>query len=613
MLNPYSDRQDYGNLLSPPENFRLDCAVGTSYSLDLDALTGACLSLGLSLETDTEFKDNPVCLLEALRKAGDKVVLFCQNGQIHLPDRITPLYILLEKVAFPVIVKKTLERGYPSFHPKVWLIRFKNDEGQYLYRVIILSRNLTFDRSWDITCSMDGVPATESSSKNQPICDFLKYLRHELSNDENAMRKKLIIDELISVLPNVVFTPSEKEFSDYEFFPSGFSTPEGRSYSILKAPLFSGRFDELLIMSPFLSTSTVKAFNHRCRKRSDGSLSNMLFTRKTSLEKLSSDAVSFFRIFTLKDGIIDGENLISEASEQETIPDLDHDIHAKLYMANRGSNSDLYVGSLNASENAIYNNVEFLLQLKSKRRYLNIEKLAADLMGKDFESPDNPFEEYHFEENTAAEQLDRKNEIQLLISRILRASPKAEVSSADDGSYDLSLSFDETECGDFKVTLKPLLTQNSLLFDTVVKFSGLKLNELSEFFVISVSCDTMTVERVFIVHVTGMPADRDNMVISGIVNNQDCFYRYVSFLLDDNAFLGLLDDSVLEKQQAESHSHNQQTIPALYEKMLMAAASSPDRFKEIDYLMRSISKDGVIPEDFKKLYATFKKVVKISG
>ena len=98
MLNPNNDRLDYGKILTPPAEFHLDFAVGTTYSLDLDALVGASLSLGLSEETDSELMYNPVCLLEALRSVGDKVALFCEGGQIHMPSKVTPLYILLEKI-----------------------------------------------------------------------------------------------------------------------------------------------------------------------------------------------------------------------------------------------------------------------------------------------------------------------------------------------------------------------------------------------------------------------------------------------------------------------------------------------------------------------------------
>ena len=126
MLNPNNDRLDYGQILSPPVNYRLDFAIGTTYSLDLDALVGACIALGLSAETDSDLMYNPICLLEALRSTGDKVALFCERGQIHLPGKVTPLYVLLEKIVFQVGMQK--KRGiakYPSFHPKFWLLRQK--------------------------------------------------------------------------------------------------------------------------------------------------------------------------------------------------------------------------------------------------------------------------------------------------------------------------------------------------------------------------------------------------------------------------------------------------------------------------------------------------------
>ena len=85
MLNPNNDRLDYGQILAPPVGYNLDFAVGTTYSLNLDALVGASLALGLSEETDSELMNNPVCLLEALRSTGDSLALFCEVGQIHMP------------------------------------------------------------------------------------------------------------------------------------------------------------------------------------------------------------------------------------------------------------------------------------------------------------------------------------------------------------------------------------------------------------------------------------------------------------------------------------------------------------------------------------------------
>lgn len=46
-----------------------------------------------------------------------------------------------------------------------------------------------------------------------------------------------------------------------------------------------------------------------------------------------------------------------------------------------------------------------------------------------------------------------------------------------------------------------------------------------------------------------------------------------------------------------------------YEKMLQTAATSKEKFQRIEYLMRTISEDGIIPESFRTLYETFRKAV----
>lgn len=181
MLNPNDDRLDYGQVLAPPEGYNLDFAIGTTYSLDLDALVGASIALGLSEDTGSDLMKNPICLLEALRATGDKVVLFCEAGQIHMPNNVTLLYILLEKMVFQVnTVKRKKVAKYPSFHPKFWLLRYVDENNVPLYRVVVLSRNLTFDRSWDITFCMDGVANRRKTLKTEPVIDFISYLAGNL-------------------------------------------------------------------------------------------------------------------------------------------------------------------------------------------------------------------------------------------------------------------------------------------------------------------------------------------------------------------------------------------------------------------------------------------------
>jgi hypothetical protein rflaF_15634 len=50
-------------------------------------------------------------------------------------------------------------------------------------------------------------------------------------------------------------------------------------------------------------------------------------------------------------------------------------------------------------------------------------------------------------------------------------------------------------------------------------------------------------------------------------------------------------------------------MPVLYEKMLKTAATAPERFVEIEKLIQVLSVDDIVPEAFRNLYDTFRKVV----
>ena len=104
MFRPDSneDRTNYSEILMPPEGYRLDKAIGTTYSLDLEALTAVSISLGLSEEADSKLMHNPISMLNALQKISDKILIFCEAGQIKVPAKPNALSILLEKMVVEV-------------------------------------------------------------------------------------------------------------------------------------------------------------------------------------------------------------------------------------------------------------------------------------------------------------------------------------------------------------------------------------------------------------------------------------------------------------------------------------------------------------------------------
>ena len=596
MLNPNEDRLDYGQVLLPPEGFRLDFAVGTTYSLDLDALVGVSIALGLSEETDSNLMRNPICLLEALRSVGDKVALFCEAGQIHMPNAVTPLYVLLEKMVFQVLMPK--RRGiarYPSFHPKFWLIRYENKAGEIIYRVAVLSRNLTFDRSWDVTFAMDGrMIRGERSDKNLPVEDFLYALSGSLP--DTAAQKKKKIFGMIRELPFVSFQLESKEFADFTFLPVGIHKKSG-FYNMEETPLFQDAFQELLIMSPFLSGSVIRDFNSRWNSRKNPRY--MLITRDSSLNKLKLEDCDHFQIYTLKDAVVDGESAISEDGTSAA----KQDIHAKVYMTRNGMKSDLYLGSLNASHNAISGNVEFMICLHSRSKYLNLEQLKNQLFcGNDDRL--NPFQPAQpgMEEEPAGSQMEQ------VFKDLAHNRPTAQVEDCGE-SYDLTVQLGSLDT-EYQVELAPLPLKQTVPYSETVVFTGLSALQLTEFYRVTVSDGEAKLSRILMIPTTGMPEDREKRIISSVVNNKNNFYHYISFLLGDSYVLSTMDTEAVLRQGGGT-GRPVDILPPLYEKMLRTAAEDPERLREIDYLLKAVAKDGVVPEHFEELYNTFKKAVKL--
>lgn len=609
MLNPNNDRLDYGQVLAPPDGYILDFAIGTTYSLDLDALVGACIALGLSEETDSDLMKNPICLLEALRATGDKVALFCEGGQIHMPNNVTSLYILLEKMVFQVsTAKKKGITKYPSFHPKFWLIRYVDEIGTPLYRVVVLSRNLTFDRSWDVTFTMDGKVNGRKTLKTSPIVDFVSYLTNNLPSDENGKEKSKKIRTIIRELPYAHFELNSRKFEDFEFLPTGIKSASGGFHTTEDkpfAPLFEDSFHEVLIMSPFLTNSVIRDFINR--NRYINHTEYMLFTRAMSLGKLNPNDCKDFRIFTMKDAIVDGESLISEEEQQIQ----KQDIHAKIYMVRKNSDTYLYLGSLNASHNALRGNVEFTIMLKTKNRYLNMTKLSEALFNGSEDNPSNPFQEVKLADNIVVdEEQERQNVLDSYIKEITRMKPTARVICNAD-NYDINVNFAKYESNEYTVTVSPLLSNKTEMLSENVLFKSLSLTQLSEFYKISVSDGTSTVQRVIIIPTEGIPEDREKAVVSNVVKDKECFYRYIAFLLGDNFVLSALETTKETETMGITGTKKTVQIPALYEKMLQTSSTTPERLKEIDYLIKAVSSDGVIPEEFENLYNVFKKVVKL--
>jgi len=174
MLDPY-DRKHLKEILRPPEGYVLDYAIGTTYSLDLLALMTAPVAFTI-FETESDFsKIDLLVLVETLRRYAGRISIFCNAGKIKIPENYNMhLSSLLEGSVFQVLPSN----GDAVFHPKVWVLRYISESGPVAYRFLCLSRNLTYDRSWDTALVLDGIVFERQRPivANQPLSDFIASL-----------------------------------------------------------------------------------------------------------------------------------------------------------------------------------------------------------------------------------------------------------------------------------------------------------------------------------------------------------------------------------------------------------------------------------------------------
>ena len=254
MLKP-DERAHLVELLRPPADCKLDCAVGTTFSLDL--ISALMLPLSFAFfdweQTDGKLIADPLAMLEALRRYGNRFTVFCQSGQIRLPTTYQRLITFLEPCIYDVAAPDP--KGV--FHPKVWALRFLASDEKVRYRVLCLSRNLTFDRCWDTVVALDGELTDRSNaiSANYPLAEFVAALP-KLATRPLARERRQDITKVSDELKKVRFNwPEGFDGSQCRFWAGGLDARP-------TAP-FGTRRDKSLIVSPFLSNGVICDFLDR--------------------------------------------------------------------------------------------------------------------------------------------------------------------------------------------------------------------------------------------------------------------------------------------------------------------------------------------------------------
>ena len=184
MLNP-NDRSLYTAALTPPPGRVFDEGVAATFSLDPLVLLSVPVHLAFMGHGADQLLDS-LTALEAIRRLAGRITAYSDLGRMQVPKRPHPLYGLLE----PMIVEVQAPRG-GAFHPKFWVLRFIDPEGDEppLIRLMVLSRNLTGDRSWDLVVTLEGIPTRRYRAHNSALGRLIEALPTYAKQEVSPARK----------------------------------------------------------------------------------------------------------------------------------------------------------------------------------------------------------------------------------------------------------------------------------------------------------------------------------------------------------------------------------------------------------------------------------------
>ena len=537
--------------------------------------------------------------------------LFCEAGQIKVPSKPTALSVLLEKIVVEVALPKDKGTGrYPSFHPKTWMLSYINSEGDRKYRFVVMSRNLTFDRSWDISFAMDSSKKVRQKRKSVPICNFLEYLAFNVNKQcIDYLKKRNLIRKMMKEIKDISFSLDSKVFGEnFEILPLGIGE---KAYKIENDKLFctqkgdaDSTFNELVIMSPFLSGSVIADFNLSDRALAE--CRRTLITRRSELGKLRECDVNNFTIYTLKDEIIDGEDEISDESSNKR----KQDIHAKIYLRRKYADVDLYLGSMNASYSAINKNVEMMVKLSTKNKHLNGERFLDDIFCGNTDDTKNPFEQVTVESAIDDTADINRDILEDKIKYLCRTKKIAYISKDDFNTdkYNIKIEFSGIDT-DENIMISPINSKRKHILSEHMEFLDMDILQLSEFYKVEIKSGDTVLNRIIMIPTIGFPDNRENIVVNSVIGDKVSFIEYISLVLGDDYILSMIEG----KQIRESGIFSKKSgiMPAIYEKMLKVAVTEPEKIKDIGYVLKMVNDSEIIPDEFRRLYETFCSTLKL--
>jgi hypothetical protein len=590
--------------LRPPAGYQLDRAVGTTFSLDLYALVAAPLAFALFDTEDSEDGHTSVAgLLEALRRYSDRIDIFCQAGQIALPAKYRPIISYLESAVHEVAPRDRRR----IFHPKVWTLRYASEGKSPLYRLLVLSRNLTFDRSWDTLLVLNGERSRDSEVRelSAPLVKFLRALPG-LAVGRIPRERREHVTELARDFATIRFA-LPPGFDELRFWPLGLSGTKRTPFANLVSE--SGR---RLIVAPFLTSALLG------RLGSGG----ILVSRAESLDAIPTSQLEVFtachvlsEAATGSDPAEDDEIPVPAETVAEAAGTTLRGLHAKLFVFETGWDAHVFTGSANATSAAFGGNVEFVAELVGKRSRCGVDAILDGRGGTGFGTLLEPYDPTASPPKGAETDLAlRLDELRRLIACQPLAASVEPMADAEGYRVTLRSSGEDVLPPSSAARCWPITLDRSAalplsrVWDDGAVFV-LSPEGVTAFFAVELRLrDGRTTERVdFVVRaeLDGAPKDRLDRLLVQLLRTRGDVLRYMLFLLagDDDALATLRG---LTSAPRPDHDLDDGRVLALdvplVEWMVRALARTPDRIEHLSRLVESLraTDEGreLLPPDF---------------
>lgn len=601
MLKLETDRLDYGDQLRAPPGYVLHSAIATTYSLDLETLAAASLALSLDQtleeEEEGELSGERVALLESIDRLEKRLTVFYQRGNIKVPGKFNRLFTLLEPLLVPVVALEGADGAFASFHPKMWVMRFTalDGDGADRWRLLVLSRNLTFDRSWDLAVSIDG--ETARSGNGDPR--FLEFLRSLAQGPRHVAEIEVWCD----TLRHVAWTAPDPFDEAFEVLP-GFHGDEKTTRVPLDLP---DKLGDLLVVSPFLDVDGQSMLADLARRTRDDAR-RTLISRGDTLDKVRKDALDSWNCLSLSERVVDGEERHEGRSPQQ------QNLHAKLIVATHGAQAIWHIGSANMTNAAFGKpgtqapprNRELMLRLTGRN-----SKIGPDALLDAWEAS-NVFQLHEFREDrptSPEEDSTMRRAVHTLSSADWLLHVKEDQS--EPGRFDLRLDT-KTDCASvqlpagYEATVRLLCRDDPRALGASITWTGVGITDISTFLPVEI-VSPKGVRKRFVVQAAlsvDLHERRKCALFRDIVGDGKKLLRYLTLILD-------LDPSRTDWSRAEGGGPGADVFGldakgALYEQLLRAASRAPHRMsRAIDIYRRIRAEVETLPAGLDALFDGF--------